>query len=302
MAEKTYLRRLAAWSIAVSLFVMALKFWAWWITGSVALFSDALESIVNVIASVIALYALHVSHKPADAEHPFGHHKAEYMSAVVEGVLIVIAALLIFRQAWSALLEPIAIEEPLLGLAVNAAAAVLNAVWAWLLISTGRRARSPALTADGQHIRADVITSIGVVAGLLLALATGWLILDPLIAVVVGINVLWQGWKVIGNSIQGLMDAAVDEEEAERIRAIIAANAAGAIEVHDIKTRMAARATFIEFHLVVDASMDVGTAHRICERIENALKREIQSVRVIIHVEPDHEAKPAGSQSALILT
>lgn len=302
MADKAYVRRLAAWSIFVSLFVMGLKFWAWWITGSVALFSDALESIVNVIAATVALYALHVSHKPADAEHPFGHHKAEYMSAVVEGVLIVIAALLIFRQAWSALFEPVPIEAPMLGLAVNAAAAVLNAIWAWLLISVGRKARSPALVADGQHIRADVVTSVGVVAGLLLALATGWFILDPLIAIAVGINILWQGWKVIDNSIQGLMDAAVDVEEDERIRAVIAANAEGAIEVHDIRTRIAARATFIEFHLVVDAAMDVGEAHRICDRIENALKREIASVRVVIHVEPDHEAKPSGSRTVLTLT
>ena len=296
MIPKARIRRIAAWSIFVAFAVMALKFVAWRLTGSVALYSDALESIVNVIAAVIAWYAIRVSHAPADAEHPHGHHKAEYLSAVIEGVLIVIAALLIFREAVLTLANPAPLKETTLGFAINAGAAAINGLWAWLLISTGRRGRSPSLEADGRHIFTDVVTSVGVIAGLALAILTGWLVLDPLLAILVGLNIVWQGWRVINSSVQGLMDRAAPLEEHVHIRDIISANSKGALEVHDLKTRIAGRATFIEFHLVVDAQMTVADSHVICDRIEEALKAEIPSVRVIIHVEPEDEAKlPAGS-------
>ncbi len=291
MTSKERVRRLAAWSIAVAFGVMGLKFVSWWVTGSVALFSDALESIVNVIAATVAFLAIRVSHRPADDDHPFGHHKAEYLSAVLEGVLIVVAALLIFREAAAALFDPPAIEAPAVGLAINMLAAACNAGWAWLLIRTGRRERSPALVADGHHINTDVVTSVGVAIGLVLALVTGWLILDPILAIIVAVNILWQGWRVISESVQGLMDRAVEPSDGERIARIIEDNAAGSIEVHDIKTRVAGRATFVEFHLVVDALMTVQRSHEICDRIEAALKAEIASVRVVIHVEPETEAK-----------
>ncbi len=291
MTSKERVRRLAAWSIAVAFGVMGLKFVSWWVTGSVALFSDALESIVNVIAATVAFLAIRVSHRPADDDHPFGHHKAEYLSAVLEGVLIVVAALLIFREAAAALFDPPAIEAPAVGLAINMLAAACNAGWAWLLIRTGRRERSPALVADGHHINTDVVTSVGVAIGLVLALVTGWLILDPILAIIVALNILWQGWRVISESVQGLMDRAVEPSDGERIARIIQDNAAGSIEVHDIKTRVAGRATFVEFHLVVDALMTVQRSHEICDRIEAALKNEIASVRVVIHVEPETEAK-----------
>jgi cation diffusion facilitator family transporter len=296
MTSKERIRRIAAWSIVVAFVVMALKFVAWRLTGSVALYSDALESIVNVIAAVIAWYAIRVSHAPADAEHPHGHHKAEYLSAVIEGVLIVIAALLIFREAVLTLGNPAVLAAPALGLGINAVAAGINGLWAWLLVSTGRRAKSPSLEADGRHILADVVTSAGVLLGLVLSILTGWLVLDPLLAILVGLNIVWQGWRVINSSVQGLMDRAAPLEEHVRIRDIISANSRGALEVHDLKTRIAGRATFIEFHLVVDAQMTVADSHVICDRIEEALKAEIPSVRVIIHVEPEDEAKlPAGS-------
>jgi cation diffusion facilitator family transporter len=296
MSSKRRVATLALWSIPVALAVMALKFAAWWITDSVALYSDALESIVNVIAAVFALWAIRVSHLPADENHPFGHHKAEYLSAVVEGALIIVAALLIFREAFFALQRPMPLERPWPGLAVNAVAGVLNAIWAWMLIRAGRQEKSPALDADGRHILTDVWTSLGVIVGLVAAVATGWTVLDPLLAIAVAINILYQGWKVIGSSVQGLMDVGVDAEQSMRIRGIISANAGGAIEVHDLKTRIAGRATFIEFHLVVDAAMSVGDSHVICDRIEEALKAEIPSVRVVIHVEPDDEAKlPKGT-------
>jgi cation diffusion facilitator family transporter len=289
---------LALWSIPVALAVLALKFAAWWITGSVALYSDALESIVNVIAAFFALWAIRISYLPADENHPFGHHKAEYLSAVVEGALIIVAALLICREAFFALQSPAPLEQPWPGLAINAVGGALNAVWAWVLIRAGRQERSPALEADGRHILTDVWTSVGVIVGLVAAIGTGWAVLDPLLAIAVAINILYQGWHVIGSSVQGLMDVGVDAEQSLRIRGIISTNAGGALEVHDLKTRIAGRATFIEFHLVVDAAMSVGDSHVICDRIEEALKAELPSVRVVIHVEPDDEAKlPPGTAS-----
>ncbi len=294
MGVKATVRRIAAASIAVAFLVMGMKFVAWYVTGSVALFSDALESIVNVIAAGIAWYAIRLSHKPADEDHPFGHHKAEYFSAVTEGVLIVLAALLIFREAWFALGTPKVLVAPALGLAINAASAAVNAVWAFILISRGRDARSPALIAEGMHINTDVVTSIGVLAGLLLSLVTGWVWLDPVMAMVVALNILWQGWRVISGSVQGLMDTALETGAQEKIRSVISANATGAIEFHDLKTREAGSVRFAEFHLVVPAGMTVSEAHDICDRIENALKAAMEGISVLIHVEPENKIKRGG--------
>src|SRR5262245_57620424 len=300
--SKSSAKRTVAWlafsSISIAFVVMGLKFVAWRMTGSVALYSDALESIVNVIAASAALWAIRVSHKPADPGHPFGHHKAEYFSAVLEGVLIGIAALLIIMAVARNWASPPSLEQPWSGLAINGFAAVINAVWAFVLIRQGGREKSPALVADGRHIMTDVVTSVGVIVGLAGAVATGWTLLDPLLALLVALNILWEGWKVVASSVDGLMDRAVDPDETIHIRDIISANSQGALEVHDLKTRIAGRATFIEFHLVVDARMTVGQSHVICDRIEEALKAEIPSVRVTIHVEPDDEAKlPKGTAS-----
>ena len=273
------IRRLAFWSIPLAFGVMGLKFVAWYVTGSIALYSDALESIVNVIAALAAFVAIGYAQKPADLGHPYGHHKAEYFSAVLEGVLIVLAALLIVNEAVGGLLAPRRIEAPGLGLAVNAAAAVLNGVWAVVLLRFGRRHRSPALQADGHHILSDVVTSVGV---------------DPLLALIVAFNVLWQGWKVIASSVDGLMDRAIDPIDEQRIHEIIKAEADGAIEAHDIRTRMAGRVSFVEFHLVVDGDMTVEQSHDICDRLETALKQAVAGVQVIIHVEPGHKAKDEG--------
>ncbi|MBN9243509.1 MAG: cation transporter [Mesorhizobium sp.] len=296
MTSKQKIARLAFWSISVAFVVTALKLLAWRMTGSVALYSDALESIANVVTAMAAYWAILVSHTPADDDHPFGHHKAEYFSAVLEGVLIVVAALLIVAKVWQSLRNPIALDEPWPGLAVNTGAAVINAIWAWILIRNGRAQKSPALVADGQHVMTDVVTSAGVLVGLVASVVTGWHLLDPLLALLVALNILYQGWKVTGESLSGLMDRAVDLHENMRIRDIISANSKGAIEVHDLKTRTAGRATFIEFHLIVDGDMPVRESHVICDRIEDALKAEIPSVRITIHVEPDDEAKlPPGT-------
>ena len=286
--------KLAAGSILLGLAVLALKTLAWWLTGSVALLSDALESIVNVAAAIAALVAISVAQRPADQGHPYGHHKAEFISAVIEGVLIILAALLILHQAWGALQSPHVLEQPGLGLAINAFASVLNGFWCWVLIRQGRRRRSPALVADGKHLLTDVVSSMGVLVGIGLALATGWMILDPILAMLVGINILWSGWKVVTASVSGLMDEAVSDRALSEIRQIISDRAEGAIEAHDLRTRHAGRATFIDFHLVVDGQTTVAEAHDICDRIEAALKEHLPDAQITIHVEPEHKAKHSG--------
>ncbi len=282
-------RKLAFWGIPFSFLVLGLKLSAWWVTGSVALLSDGLESTVNVVAAFIAYFVIRYAQKPADDDHQFGHHKAEYISAVVEGVLIVVAALLIVREAWGGLFEPRLPEAPVLGLAINAFAGGLNAVWATILIRVGRRHASPALTADGHHIMSDVVTSIGVLIGLVLAIVTGYAILDPLLAILVAINILIQGSKVILHSLSGLMDKAVEPEEDEAIKKAIAEHSAGVLNVHDLKTRRAGSAAFIDFHVVVPASMSVGAAHEICDRLEDAIRGVIPGATLAIHVEPESE-------------
>ncbi|MDW9582589.1 cation diffusion facilitator family transporter [Sinorhizobium meliloti] len=281
--------RLAFWGIPLSLGAMGLKMLAWWVTGSVALLSDGLESSVNVVAAVIAYAMIGYAAKPADADHPFGHHKAEYFSAVIEGVLIVLAALLIIWEAIPEMMAPVLLNAPTLGLAINFAAGVVNAIWAYVLIRAGSRHRSPALSADGQHILSDVVTSAGVLVGLLLAIATGYAILDPLLAVIVAGNILFQGWKVISRSVDGLMDKAVPADEEEAIKAAIAANAGGSLGVHDLKTRQAGPAIFVDFHMVVPEAMAVGDAHDICDRIEDAIRVVHPGAGIAIHVEPEGE-------------
>ncbi len=287
-------QHIAIGSILVGIIVLGLKYLAWHMTGSVALLSDAIESIVNVATAIVALIAIRIAAQPADANHPYGHHKAEYFSAVVEGVLIIVAALAIFREAYFAYLTPRMVQVPWNGLAVNGAATVINAVWCYVLITQGRKRRSPALIADGRHLFSDVLSSIGVIAGVALAALTGYVVIDPILAGLVGLGVLWAGWRVMKGSLGGLLDQAVPNGDLARIRAIIAANADGAIEAHDLRTRHAGRMTFVDFHLVVKGTMSVTEAHDICDRLERALKAEIEDALISIHVEPDDKAKHSG--------
>ncbi|KUF12628.1 cation diffusion facilitator family transporter [Pseudoponticoccus marisrubri] len=286
--------QIALGSLAVGLVVLAVKLLAWRLTGSVALLSDALESIINVATALAALVAVHIAAQPADDDHPFGHHKAEYFSAVMEGALILIAAALILREAWAALFDPRAIDAPAAGLLLVALASAVNAVWAWRLGHAGRALRSPALAAEGRHLWADVVTSAGVSAGILAALFTGWHWLDPLMALAVALHILWSGWHVVRGSVGGLMDESVPEAELQRMRDVIAANAEGAVEAHDLRARQAGQATFVEFHLVVPGGMSVDAAHEICDRLEAALRDAVDGARITIHVEPAHKAKPGG--------
>ena len=290
----TRAERIASGSIVLGCLVLGLKGAAWWLTGSAALYSDALESTVNVAASIIAFAALRFASRPADANHPYGHDKAEFFAAVVEGVLIVIAALSIFDSAWTAWRNPRPLEAPLMGLALNGAATVLNGLWAALLLRSGKRYRSPALTADGKHLLSDVVTSVGVAVGVLLTVVTGYLPLDPLLAAATGIYVLWSGTTMIMASVGGLMDAAPEPSVVKRIRELVAANATGAIEAHDLRTRHSGRLTFLDFHLVVPGSMTVAASHEICDRIEDALRAEMDHLVITIHVEPEEKAKQHG--------
>ncbi|MBL6455404.1 cation transporter [Belnapia sp. T6] len=286
--------RLAIGSVILAAAVLALKLVAWGLTGSVALLADALESVVNVAAALAALVAVHYAAMPADANHPYGHTKAEYFSAVLEGALIVIAAVAILHQAWGAVWAPRAPDQPALGLMVSAAATALNAGWAAILTRQGRRARSPALLADARHLLADVVTSLGVLVGVGLVALTGRLWLDPLLAGLTALNILWSGGRLVRESVGGLMDEAVEPGLLARIRTAVAENGSGAIEAHDLRTRHAGQLTFIEFHLVVPGMMTVESAHDICDRIEAALRAEIEGATITIHVEPEGKAKHRG--------
>ena len=285
--------RYALGSMLIGVAVFALKYLAYWLTGSTALYSDALESIINIVAAGAAVAALRVSAIPADANHPYGHTKAEYFSAVAEGVLIVGAAGAILYDSVQTLFDLRAIAAPIEGLALNAAATVLNGIWAAVLVRQGQRLRSPALTADGKHLYTDVVTSIGVFTGVALVALTGWLWLDPLIAAAVALNILWSGWQLVRASLGGLMDEAVPEDELDRIRTVIFENSKGAYQSHDLRTRHAGRRTFIDFHLVVAGDMPVERAHEICDRLETALENEFADCTVTIHVEPEHKAEVA---------
>lgn len=286
--------RIAIASIFVGALVLGIKTLAWWLTGSVALLADALESTVNVATAIAALIAIRIAARPADASHPYGHHKAEFFSAVLEGVMIIVAALLILHEAYAGFLAPRAMDLPVEGLLVNGAATVINTVWAWVLVRRGRAARSPALLADGKHLFTDVITSVGVALGIVLAIVTGWWLLDPLMAALVAVNILWSGFHLVRQSLSGLMDEAVSEDTLARVRDIISREAGGAVEAHDLRTRHAGQAIFIDFHLVVPGETTVFDAHEICDRVEAALKEAVEGAKITIHVEPEHKQKHSG--------
>jgi len=286
--------RLALISLAIAVVVLALKAAAAWLTGSVALYSDALESVVNVVTAIVALVAVRLSARPADASLPYGYHKAEYFSAVVIGVFIALAAVLIFYEAWQAFTSEHSFSINAVAITVSLVATAVNGGWAYWLVRKGREEKSLALESDGRHLWTDVISTVGVLVGVILAVVSGIQMLDPILAALVAINVLWSGWEVLRHSAAGLMDVAVDPKLLSRLREIIAANADGAIEAHDIRTREAGKMTFIEFHLVVPGSMSVEEAHQICDRIEAKLREAVDEATITIHVEPEEKAKHSG--------
>jgi cation diffusion facilitator family transporter len=282
----------------VGLAVLALKLGAARVSGSAALFSDALEALVNVAGSSMALYALQASVKPADSQHPYGHAKVELLSAVATGAMILVAAVLIFQRAVGDVVHPAALA-PLhgwlgVGLALNAAAGGVFGLWALVLRVVGKRNRSPAMLADAKHLVSDVITTVGIVAALLVA---SWLhlpVLDPLIALAIAAQIAVMGVRTLLESFSGLLDEAPPAEMTARIQELVREYATGAIEAHDLRIRQAGPASFLEFHLVVPGAMSVAAAHDICDRIEAALKEEMAGVVITIHVEPEVKAKHEG--------
>lgn len=286
--------KIALGSFFVSIVVLATKYIAFRITGSVALFSDALESIINVVTAIAVIVAIKAAAVPPDEQHPYGHHKAEYLSAVVVGTMIVAAAVAILHEAYQGFLAPKIIDAPFIGLAVSTAATLLNIGWSYVLIHQGRLYRSASLVADGKHLMADVVTSLGVLVGVALVISTGIVQLDAAIAALVALHVLWSGWGVIRESASGLLDEAAPPEELALIRGVISANASDALEAHALRTRHAGRVTFIDFHLVVPTAMTVGEAHAICDKIELALKDAVEGAITTIHVEPQEKAKHTG--------
>lgn len=285
---------LSRWSVAVALAVLALKAVAYAVTGSVSLYSDALESVVNVVAAGVAWLAVRVASQPPDDKHPFGHTKAEYLAAVAEGALILFAAVEIARAAWARLAEPVAPEHLGVGVAVAVAATAINAAWAGVLVRGGRRHRSPALVADGRHLWTDVASTAGVLAGIGLASVTGWWLLDPLLALAVAVHVVVVGVQLVRESVGGLMDERVPEAEMTTIHETIESHMGGAHEVHALRARRAGRTTFVEFHLVVPGGATVAEAHAVCDRLEAAIRAAVPGSHASIHVEPEHKSKGTG--------
>jgi cation diffusion facilitator family transporter len=286
--------RLAFGSLALGIVVLALKGVSASLTGSIALYSDALESVVNVITAIVAIAAIRLADRPADDTLPYGYHKAEYFSAVIIGVFIAVAALLIFREAYYGFTTPHSFAANPMGIGISVVATLINAGWAAALLRFGHQERSQSLIADGKHLFTDVVSTVGVLIGVLLAVVTGYEKLDAILAALVGVVILWSGWEILKESVVGLMDASVDPKKLMQIKEVISANADGAIEAHDIRTRQAGKATFIDFHLVVPGTMSVEDAHAICDRLEAKLRDAVEDVMITIHVEPDEKAKHSG--------
>ena len=280
------LARYAWLSVATALATMALKGVAAWLTGSLGLLSDALESFVNLGAALIALYALRVAARQPDEKHPFGYTKAEYFSSAMEGGLIAIAAVAIVAAAVPRLIEPQPILRFDVGIFLSLLAAALNLGTALVLLRAGKRHYSIALEADAHHLLTDVWTSIGVVAGVGATVLTGWLALDPLIAIAVAVHILWVGTRVVHRSVLGLMDRALPEPDLERIRAILDAYRADGLDYHALRTRRAGRLRLVDMHLLVPGEMSVREAHRIADEIEAKIRAQLPGAAVLTHLEP----------------
>ncbi len=280
------LARYAWLSIAAALATMALKAVAWWLTGSVGLLSDALESLVNLAGALMALAMLSVAARPPDEDHAYGHGKAEYFSAGVEGGLIVIAALSIAVAAVDRLLHPRAIEQVGLGLAVSVAASVVNLGVALVLMRAAREHQSVTLRANAHHLLTDVWTSAGVLVGVLLVALTGWDRLDPLVALAVAANIVWTGWRIVAHSVDGLMDAALPAHEIARLVRLLEAYAAEGVGFHALRTRRGGVQRFVSVHVLVPGDWSVQRGHDLLERVEADIRRELPPVMVFTHLEP----------------
>ncbi len=280
------LTRFAWLSIAAAITTIVMKSGAYLLTGSVGLLSDAAESVVNLIAAFVALVALNVAAQPADADHHFGHSKAEYFSAAVEGMMIFVAAIFIMVSAVRRFLHPQVLENVGLGLAISILASAVNGAVAVILLRAGRRHSSITLVADGRHLMTDVWTSAGVVVAVLLVNLTGWLRLDPIIAFAVGCNIVWTGWHLVRASVDGLMDKALPPEEARAIDGALAEFASEEVSFHALRTRQAGHARFVSVHVLVPGDWTVRRGHEVVERLEARLHEVADSLDVSTHLDP----------------
>jgi cation diffusion facilitator family transporter len=280
------LPRFAWLSIAAAVLTIALKGVAWWLTSSVGLLSDALESFVNLAAAMFTLYVLAVAARPPDEDHAYGYSKAQYFGSGFEGTLILVAAGLIAAAAVERLLHPQTLESVGLGLAVNAVAGVVNLAVARILLTAGRRHRSIALEADAHHLLTDVWTSGGVIVGVAAVAATGWLWLDPLLALAVAVNILWAGARLMRRSVLGLLDRALPEPDRRAIDTVLDGYRAQGIEFHALRTRDAAGRSFVSMHVLVPGDWSVQRGHDAVEEIEEKIRAAVAGATVFTHLEP----------------
>ena len=274
-------------SIAAALATIVLKMLAWWLTGSVGLLSDALESLVNLAAALLALSMLRIAAAPPDAEHPYGFSKAEYFAAGIEGALIVLAAGGIVLAAIPRLISPQPLETPFVGIALTAVASAINLGVGLTLIRIGRREHSITLEADGHHLMTDVWTSAGVVAGVTLVALTGWLRLDPILALAVAGHIVWTGVVLMRRSWKGLLDAAISGEDTGEVTKIFAEYARRyGMKFHALRTRQAGARRFISFHMLVPDAWSVAQAHQLSEEIESRIRSLVPNAAVFTHIEP----------------
>jgi cation diffusion facilitator family transporter len=283
-------RRYAWLSIAAAVVTIGLKLGAYYLTGSVGLFSDAAESVVNLVAAVAALSALTFAARPPDEEHAFGHNKAEYFSSGLESALIIIAAIWIGITAWDRLLDPQPLQNVGLGLSVTLAAAALNGGVAVVLLRAGRRLRSITLRADAQHLLTDVWTSLGVILGVVMVQLTGWLVLDPIIGLIVAANIVWTGFRILNDTAHGLLDTALPSEELEKIYRVLSRHEDDAVNFHAVRTRAAGQRRFVSMHVLVPGYWTVKRGHDLSERIEKELANALQgNTTFFIHIEPSED-------------
>ena len=281
-----------AWlSLATSIVTIALKFAAYWYTGSVGLLSDAVEAVVNIVAALVALAVLTYSAAGPDREHNFGHEKAQYFSSGIEGALIFVAAGGIMWTAIPRLIAPQPLEQVTLGLALSVAAALANAACAWVMLGAARSHRSITLEADARHLLTDVWTTAGVFAGVVLVQVTGWLLLDPLIALAVAIQILWTGWHLMSRSFDGLMDRAIPEADRAVIVEVLEKLRHEGGDYHALRTRVAGAKSFVDVHVLVPGRMTVQAGHDLVERLENEIQGRLPHVEVLTHLEPLEDPK-----------
>jgi cation diffusion facilitator family transporter len=283
--------RLLWLSVAAAVATISLKTVAWALTGSVGLLSDAAESVVNLVAAVVAILVLRWATKPADDEHTYGHAKAEYFSAGVEGALIVVAAVSIAVTAIGRLIHPQDIDTVGVGLAISAAASAINLVVGYLLLREGRRARSIVLEADGKHLMTDVWTSVGVIIGVALVAITGWARLDAIVALAVAANIVYTGVGLMRRSVGGLMDRALGPPEQREIETVLERFRCDEVQFHALRTREAGARSFISLHILVPGAWSVQRGHDLAEDVDSALRERIPQATVFTHVEPAEDPR-----------